>query len=170
MVVFFGQLICFDKYPFFIIGADMSLQNRVEDELHIAIKNRDELKVSTLRMLKADIMYEKNKTGADLDDAKVLEVISRAAKKRKESIAEFTKASRDDLAEREKNELSIISSYLPKQMTEEEIESFIDKKISENGLPASTEKGKFMGMLMKELKGVADGNTVKQIFENKISK
>ncbi len=114
-------------------------------------------------------MYEKNKTGKDLPEDKILETVSRAAKRRKESITEFDKAGRTDLSDKEKKELLIIEEYLPKQMTETEISAFVEDFISKNGKPQSSETGRFIGMIMKDLKGRADGSLVKEIVSKKIS-
>src|SRR5690606_17390822 len=98
-------------------------------------------------------------------DEEVLKVISRAAKQRKDSIEQFEKGGRADLAETEKQELSILESYLPVQMTKEEIEGYVKDKIaSEN--PDKEKKNQFMGMIMKELKGRADGTLVKETVDS----
>ncbi|MBP7901346.1 MAG: GatB/YqeY domain-containing protein [Spirochaetes bacterium] len=147
----------------------MSLFKKIESDLQDSLKSGNELRLSVLRMLKSDIMYEKNKTGKDLSEEKVLEVISKSAKRRKESIIEFEKAGRTDLSDKEKKELLIIEEYLPKQMTEAEISSFIESFILKNGKPKHNESGRYTGMIMKELKGRADGNLVKDIVLSKIS-
>lgn len=146
----------------------MSLLEQIDADLHSAIKSGNEIVSATLRMLKADISYEKGKTGKDLDDEKVGELLARAAKRRRESIAEFEKADRNDLAEREKAELVVLTAYLPKQMSEADIAAFIDAKIAQSGKPSPSEGGKFMGSIMKELKGMADGAVVKSILAEKL--
>ncbi|MBP8082245.1 MAG: GatB/YqeY domain-containing protein [Spirochaetes bacterium] len=147
----------------------MSLYKRIESDLQDSLKSGNELRLSVLRMLKSDIMYEKNKTGKDLPEEKILETVSRAAKRRKESITEFDKAGRIDLSDKEKNELLIIEEYLPKQLTESEISDIVEEFISKNGKPQTNESGRFIGMIMKDLKGRADGNLVKEIVSKKIS-
>ena len=147
----------------------MSLFKKIESDLQDSLRNGNELRLSVLRMLKSDIMYEKNKSGKDLSEEKILETVSRAAKRRKESITEFDKAGRTDLSDKEKSELLIIEEYLPKQMTETEISAFVEDFISKNGKPQSSETGRFIGMIMKDLKGRADGSLVKEIVSKKIS-
>ncbi|HPJ13674.1 MAG TPA: GatB/YqeY domain-containing protein [Spirochaetota bacterium] len=147
----------------------MSLFNKIESDLQDSLKKGDELRLSVLRMLKSDVMYEKNKTGKDLPEEKILETVSRAAKRRKESITEFDKAGRTDLSDKEKSELLIIEEYLPKQLTESEISDIVEEFILKNGKPQSSESGRFIGMIMKELKGRADGSLVKEIVSKKIS-
>ncbi len=147
----------------------MSLFKKIESDLQDSLRNGNELRLSVLRMLKSDIMYEKNKSGKDLSEEKILETVSRAAKRRKESITEFDKAGRADLSDKEKSELLIIEEYLPKQLTESEIYEIVEEFISKNGKPQSSESGRFIGMIMKDLKGRADGSLVKEIVSKKIS-
>lgn len=146
----------------------MSILQNIESDLKSAIKNKDEIVVSTLRMLKSDIAYEKARGSEDLNEDQVLEIVNRAAKRRKESITEYEKADRDDLAEKERMELSIIQRYLPAQMSETEIESAIDDIISSMGEVSQKDFGKIMGQLMKDLKGKADGAQVKSILQKKL--
>ena len=113
-------------------------------------------------------MYEKAKTGEDLKEEIMLEVVTRAAKRRKESISEFKKGGREDLAEKEAQELAIIESYLPEMMSDEEIEKYITDKLTEMGEVSKKDFGKIMGPLMKELKGKADGVKVKNILNKKL--
>lgn len=148
----------------------MGLLERIGVEIKKAIKDRNDDLLRTLRMLKSDIMYEKTKGTEDLSDDKILEIIIRASKKRKEAIEEYKKAGRDDLAERELNELRIIEKYLPKQLTDEEIQESIEKKIDEIGEITQKDFGKIMGMLMKDLKGKADGAIVKRLLNEKLGK
>jgi len=146
----------------------MSILQNIESDLKNAIKNKDEIVVSTLRMLKSDIAYEKARGSEDLNEDQVLEIVNRAAKRRKESITEYEKADRDDLAEKERTELSIVQRYLPAQMSETEIESAIDDIISSMGEVSQKDFGKIMGQLMKDLKGKADGAQVKLILQKKL--
>ncbi|HMB20935.1 MAG TPA: GatB/YqeY domain-containing protein [Spirochaetota bacterium] len=146
----------------------MSILQNIESDLKSAIKNKDEIIVSTLRMLKSDIAYEKARGSEDLNEDQVLEIVNRAAKRRKESITEYEKADRDDLAEKERTELSIVQRYLPAQMSETEIESAIDDIITSMGEVSQKDFGKIMGQLMKDLKGKADGTQVKSILQKKL--
>jgi uncharacterized protein YqeY len=148
----------------------MNLLKKIESDLKDAIKSSDTVRSGTLKMLKSDIMYEKAKKGQDLDDEKILEVIARAAKKRRESIEEFTKAGRKDLADTESSELVIVESYLPEQLSRDEVEKIIDAKLAELGEVTQKDFGKIMGPLMKELKGKTDGAVVKEILTQKLNK
>ena len=146
----------------------MSIHETIESDLKEAIKNKNELLISTLRMLKSDIMYEKTKGTHELTDEKIIEVLNRSAKKRKEAITEYEKAGRNDLATKEKQELEIIMKYLPQQMSEEEISAYVDKVIASMGTVTKKDMGKVMGQVMKDLKGKADGQVVKHIVQNKL--
>jgi uncharacterized protein YqeY len=148
----------------------MELLEKIGVEIKEALKHGDDDVLRTLRMLKSDIIYEKAKGTEDLSDEKIVEIVYRALKKRKEAIEEYKKAGRDDLAEREFSELKIIEKYLPKQLKEEEIQEIIEKKIDELGEITKKDFGKIMGMLMKELKGKADGAIVKRLLNEKLEK
>lgn len=146
----------------------MGLVDRIEEDLRFSIKNRDEERTRTLRMLKTDLLYEKTRGTEDLTEDKILEIVLRGAKKRKESIAEFDKAGRTDLADRERAELRIIEDYIPKQMDKEEIARVVDNRIREMGGASQKDMGRVMGLVMKELKGQADGALVKEIVTRKL--
>jgi uncharacterized protein YqeY len=146
----------------------MSILETIEQEMRSALKEGNEVKKTTLRMVKADLLNEKAKTGKDLTDDQSLEVISRCAKKRKEAIEEFAKAGREDLASREREELVVIEHYLPKQLSEAEITAAIDAKLAVLGSVTQKEMGKVMGEIMKDLKGRADGNIVRKILSSKL--
>jgi uncharacterized protein YqeY len=146
----------------------MSLLEKIENDIKTALKSGDELTKNTLRMVKTDIMTEKAKTGKDLNDEQTLEVIGRAAKKRKEAMAEFEKAAREDLASKERSELAIIEQYLPKQLSEDEISKVIDERLAANPSVTQKEMGRFMGEIMKDLKGRADGTIVRKILTSRL--
>jgi len=148
----------------------MSILTTIESNLKDAMKSKNELLSSTLRMMKSDILYEKTKGTQELTDEKIIEVLTRSAKRRKEAIAEYEKAGRDDLARKEKQELEIIMQYLPQQMSADEIASHVDAVIASMGTITNKDTGKVMGQVMKDLKGKADGQIVKQIVTQKLEK
>ncbi|HQK06690.1 MAG TPA: GatB/YqeY domain-containing protein [Spirochaetota bacterium] len=148
----------------------MSILTTIESNLKDAMKSKNELLSSTLRMMKSDILYEKTKGTQELTDEKIIEVLTRSAKRRKEAIAEYEKAGRDDLARKEKQELEIIMQYLPQQMSADEIASHVDAVIASMGTITNKDTGKVMGQVMKDLKGKADGQIVKQIVAQKLEK
>lgn len=147
----------------------MNLLEQIEKDMREAMKSGDTLRSDTLKMVKTDIMYEKAKTGEDLSDEKVLEVVTRAAKKRRESMEEYRKGGREDLAEKEEKENEIIQAYLPELMSEEEVGAKVDEAIAAAGAVTKKDFGRIMGPLMKELKGKADGAVVKKLLSQKLT-
>lgn len=129
-----------------------------------AMRAKEALRLSVIRGLLSsftnELVAKSRKPDEELSDEEVLGVISRAVKQRKDSIEQFEKGGRADLAESEKEELTILQSYLPEQMSEEEVEAFVKAKIEAEN-PDKEKKGQFMGSIMKELKGKADGSHVK---------
>lgn len=148
----------------------MNLLETIDRDLKDAIKGGNAIKAETLKLLKSDFAYERAKTGKDLAEDKLLELVARAAKRRKESIAEFKKGNREDLAAKESEELAIVESYLPAQMSPQEIESHIDSKLKALGDISKKDFGRVMGEIMKELKGKADGSAVRAILNGKMEK
>jgi uncharacterized protein YqeY len=146
----------------------MNLLEKIEQELKSAMKSGNSVRTETLKMLKSDISYEKGKTGKELTDELLLEVVTRSAKRRRESIKEFQKGGRQDLVDKETEELAVVEEFLPKQMTEEEIDTFITGKLAALGTVTQKEMGRVMGEIMKELKGKADGGAVKAILSKKV--
>ena len=135
----------------------MSLSEQIMSDMKDAMKARDKVKLNTVRMIKAALMNEKIKAGHDLTADEELTVLSREKKQREESIAEFTKANRDDLVAETKQELAIVENYLPKQMTDEELKQAVSQAISETEAKGKSDFGKVMKALMPKIKGKADG-------------
>jgi uncharacterized protein YqeY len=148
----------------------MKLLERIEVDLKNAMKAGDTVRAGTLKMLKSDIAYEKGKTGKELTDELIIDIVSRSAKRRRDSIKEFQKGNRQDLVDKETKELAIVEEYLPKQMSEEEIDKHISEKLASLGAVTQKDIGRVMGEIMKELKGKADGGVVKTILSKKIEK
>ena len=135
----------------------MCLSEQIMSDMKDAMKARDKVKLNTVRMIKAALMNEKIKAGHDLTADEELTVLSREKKQREESIAEFTKANRDDLVAETKQELAIVENYLPKQMTDEELKQAVSQAISETEAKGKSDFGKVMKALMPKIKGKADG-------------
>ena len=133
-----------------------------------AMKAREATKLSVLRGLMAsftnELVAKKRKPDEELGDEDALSVISRAVKQRKDSIEQFEKGNRQDLADVEKAEMAILETYLPAQMSQEEVESFINDKITKEN-PEKDKKNQFMGLVMKELKCRTDGSVVKEALD-----
>lgn len=145
----------------------MNLKERIDQDLKIAMKSGDKIRLSVVRSIRALILeFEKSGTSQELTPEEEIKMLSTAAKKRKESIEQFGKAGRSDLVENEEAELKILMNYLPKQLDENEIKSEVQRLASEIGAKTKDDFPKLMPLVMKELKGKADGKIVKSIVEN----
>lgn len=147
----------------------MSLHLEIKEQIKEAMKSRDELKLRVIRGLVSQFTNEllilKRKPTDELTDDEVLSVIRRAVKQRKDSIEQFEKGGREDLASLEKEELSVLESYLPAQIPREKIIEIAKLKISEMGVSDKSGAGKLIGAIMKEVKGLADGDSVKSVID-----
>lgn len=141
----------------------MTLQERLSADLAHAMKSGDKVRTSALRMMKAAVKNAEIAQGKPLDDEQVIAVISRETKQRRESIAEFKKASRQDAVDKEEAELLIVLEYLPQQMSRDEIESLVREVIGKVGAQNPKDKGKVMANLMPQVKGKADGQLVNEV-------
>ena len=149
----------------------MTLQEQLVNDMKEAMKSGDSVKVSTIRMLKAAIKnkeIEKGGTSYKLSDKETLEVIVTAIKQRKDSIEQFTKGHRLDLAEKEKKELGILQAYMPPQMSDEDVKAEVKKAIAETSASSQKDMGKVMKVLMPRIAGRADGAVVNRIVRELI--
>ncbi|MDE2188223.1 MAG: GatB/YqeY domain-containing protein [Patescibacteria group bacterium] len=144
------------------------MQNKIKTDIIAAMRAKDTLKLETLRGLSALFQTELlKKAGAtSLSDDETITLIRRATKQRRDSIEQFEKGGRADLADKEKSELAILESYLPKLMSPDEIKIFVKSKIAAGMSFDKAKAGQFIGVIMKELKGRADGADVKSVIEN----
>lgn len=144
----------------------MSLLQKIEDDYKTALKTSDSLKVSVLRMLKASSKNKQIDKGKELSDEDIIDVISSLCKQRKESIEMFSKGGREDLAKKESQELAILQSYLPRQLSPEEIDKIILESIKEISAQGLKDLGRVMRIVMSRVKGLADGKIVNQRVKN----
>jgi len=142
----------------------MTLRDRIQEALKGALKRQQAVEVSTLRLLLSEIKYAEIAQQKPADDGKVVDVIVREAKRRRESIEAFRKGNRGDLAEQEEAELAILMGYLPKQMNREEIIVAAREAMDMVGAKGPNDKGKVMAQLMPQLKGKADGREVSEVI------
>ncbi|MBK7106716.1 MAG: GatB/YqeY domain-containing protein [Ignavibacteriae bacterium] len=148
----------------------MSLKDKINNDLKDAMKSQDKLRLNTIRSIRALILeYEKSGTIKELSAEDEIKMLSSAAKKRKDSIEQYSNAGRKDLAEKESQELEIIQNYLPKQMSNEEILAKIKEIANEIGAVSKTDFAKLMPAAMKNLKGLADGSEIRKIVESFLS-
>lgn len=147
------------------------LKDKLQGDLKEAMMARDELRLSTIRMLKSAIQYheiQKGGAGYEATDEDVLEVIAREVKKRRESIEMFEKGGNQESADKEKKELEILQTYLPEQMGEDEIRKLVKDAIAQTGASTPQDMGKVMGVLMPQTKGKADGSIVSKIVKEEL--
>jgi len=142
---------------------EMTLKDKIQEALKGALKRQQGVEVSTLRLLLSEIRYAEIAQQKPADDGKVLDVIAREAKRRRESIEAFRKGNRSDLVEQEEAELAVLMNYLPKQMNREEIIAAVREAMDAVGARSPGDKGKVMAQLMPQLKGKADGREVSEI-------
>ncbi|RLF75091.1 GatB/YqeY domain-containing protein [Thermococci archaeon] len=139
------------------------LMERIQEDLKVALKERDKDKASVLRMLISSLRNAQIENRGELSVGQELQVVSSYAKKLRESIEQFEMGGREDLVEREKKELEIVMGYLPKQLSEDEITQEVQKVISELGAESQKDIGRVMQEMMKRFRGRVDGKVVNRI-------
>lgn len=140
-----------------------SLQERVQADLGDAMRARDEVRKSSLRMLIAAIKNAAIEARKDLDDAAVLAIVQKQVKQRRESVVEFRKGNREDLVAVEEAEIEVLSAYLPVQVSREEIFAAARKVVAETGASGPRDMGKVMPALTKQFGASADGRTISEV-------
>lgn len=147
-------------------------KKQLQDELKQSMLVKDALKTSVLRLLLSAINYyeiQKGGAGYEATEEDILAVLQKEAKQRHESIEQFQAANRQDLADKEKRELEILKTYLPEQMSEEEIKKLVQVAITQTGASSMQDMGKVMSLLMPKVKGKTDGSLVSSIVKKKLS-
>jgi hypothetical protein len=141
----------------------MNLTDRLTEEMKQAMKARDQQKLSTLRMIKSSLKNEEIKLGKELSADEELTVLSRELKQRNDSLQEYEKAGREDLAAGERAEIAVIKAYMPKPLSDEELDRLVQDTIAEVGARSKADMGKVMGAIMPKVKGKADGSKVNKL-------
>jgi len=142
---------------------------KIHQDLVESLKQKEEVKTSTLRLVISEVNNAKIKKGKDLEDEEILEVIKKEAKKRQESIAAFKQGERADLAEKEEKELAFLKTYLPETISDEELLKIVDSQIAEVGARDMKDLGKVMSAVLSKVKGRAEGSAVASIVKSKLS-
>lgn len=148
----------------------MSILAKLDSDLKEALKNREEIKVSVLRLIKASIKNKSIEKQTPLTDEEIHSLLSSQIKQRRESIDHYLKANRKDLAEREQAEIEVIQSYLPQQLSEEEIDAIINDAIKQTNASSIADIGKVMKLVMPMIRGKADGKYVNDRVKAILSK
>jgi uncharacterized protein len=148
----------------------MSLYDRLTEDLKFAMKSRDQLRMDVIRMIKAAVLNKEVELKRDLDDAEMSRVMTTLVKQRRESIEQFEKAQRQELAAKERQEIEIIESYLPKPLSPEELETLVTSVIADTGSRSMKDLGAVMKAVMARLGGqTVDGKQVSELVKQKLS-
>ena len=151
----------------------MTIHETIKTQIPEALKARDAVRLRTLRSLVTamtnEVVAKKRMPSEFLTDEEALAVIKRSSNQRKDSIEQFTKGGRPELATPEQEELTILESYLPTQLSSEDVDAIVTAKITELGVTDKTQFGKLMGVVMREIAGRADGDVVKDSIDKHLS-
>jgi uncharacterized protein len=147
--------------------ADVKAQ--LKTALKDAMKSKDNQRRDVIRLVQSAIKQQEVDSGEMLNDDQTMDILQKEAKKRRESITDYEKAGRDDLAEAERQELAIIETFLPRQLSKAEIEQIVEEVIAETGASSPQEMGKVMGPVMARVQGQADGKLVNQVVQEKLN-
>lgn len=146
----------------------MELLDQLESDLAEAMKLRDEVKTTTLRLLKSAMKNYQIELGHDLTMQEALSVIQKEAKKHQDSITQYQQANREDLKKEEEAELEVIKQYLPEQMSREEVEKAVSEAIAETNAQGPADMGKVIGMVRQKTEGKADGAMIAEVAKAKL--
>ena len=148
----------------------MSLSDRLTEDLKVAMKSRDQLRMDVIRMIKAAVLNKEVELKRDLDDAEMSRVMTTLVKQRRESIEQFEKAQRTELAAKERKEIEIIESYLPKPLSPQELEAIVASAVTETGSRSLKDMGTVMKAVMARLAGQSiDGKQVSDLVKSRLS-
>ena len=148
----------------------LSLQERINEDLKAYMKSKDTFKLGVVRMVKGAVQLEKiNLKKEELSDEEIIKLISKQIKMRKDSIAEFTKAGRDDLVQQNEKEIDVLKEYMPEEMSEEEVINIINEAISTTGASNIKEMGKVMREVTPKVSGRFDMGRVSSIIKDKLN-
>ncbi|MFC4096380.1 GatB/YqeY domain-containing protein [Euzebyella saccharophila] len=148
----------------------MSLQQKVMEQMKVAMKSKDSVALESLRAIKSALLLAQTSgSGAEMTEEEEIQLVQKLVKQRKDSAAIFKEQGRDDLAEPELAQVAVIEQFLPEQLTEEEIEKVVVQTIDSIGAEGMKDMGKVMGIVSKELAGQADGKTISAIVKQKLA-
>jgi hypothetical protein len=146
------------------------MRERISQDIKKAMKEKAVLRLSTLRMALADFQKKEKEKGEPVKDEEAIQIIQSMLRKRKDSVEQYRKAGREELAQKEEQEITILNEYLPEQMSEEQVRELAIKTISGLGVTGPKEMGRVMGSLVKQLSGKADGGTISRIVKEELQK
>ncbi len=138
----------------------MSLKDQLTDDMKTAMKGGDKERLAVIRLILADIKRVEVDSRKELDDAGLLAVLEKAVKQRRDSVEQFTKGGRDDLASKEQAEIEVLTAYLPEQLSDAELDTLIDEVVAQTGAESIRDMGKVMGAIKSKAAGKADMGAV----------
>lgn len=147
----------------------MPLKEQLDADLKAAMRAKDEVKLSVVRMLKSAIKYREIELMKPLDDAGVLGVISSEIKRRKDSVEQYTAGNRADLAAKETAEIAVLQGWLPAQLSEAELKALVEAAVQKSGAQGPKDMGAVMKLLMPDTQGKADGKVVSEMVKARLS-
>lgn len=147
----------------------MQLRERLTAEMKTAMKSRDSLRLSAIRMILSSVKNRDIELKREMDDREITETIVTLCKQRRESIRLFKEAGRQELVDKEEAELALMLEFLPQQLTREELESLVDKAIAETAATSGKDMGKVMKVLQSQVSGRADGKLVSEVVKQKLA-
>ncbi len=147
----------------------MALKDRLDADMKAAMKSKDDLKLSTVRMLKSAITYREKTDGQPIDDAGVLAVVASEVKRRREAVEQYRLGGREDLATKEEGEIAVLQGYLPAQLSPEALAQAVDAVIARVGAQGPKDMGKVMKALLPEVQGKADGKVVSELVKARLA-
>jgi hypothetical protein len=148
----------------------MALKKKIKDDLNSSIKSGDNVTRGVLRLLNSDIKNAEIEKHRELSDEEVVEIVKRSIKKHKDSIEQYREGNRKDLADQEEEELKILEKYMPEQMNRKEIEDLVKRVVVDIKASGTSDFGRVMGMVMKEIGNKADGNVVGDVVKDELDK
>ena len=146
----------------------MSLKEKLQEDLKSSMKNKDTVKKSVVTLIRAAIKQHEVDNSVELADDAIIDIISKQLKQRKDSLAEFVKANRDDLVEETKSEIQVLEGYLPQQLSEEELEKIVIETIAEVGATSMKDMGKIMAAIKPKTAGRADGRKINELVKKNL--
>lgn len=146
----------------------MSLKEKLQEDLKSSMKNKDTIKKSVVTLIRAAIKQHEVDNRVELADDAIIDIISKQLKQRKDSLAEFEKANRDDLVEETKSEIQVLEGYLPQQLSEDELEKIVIETIAEVGATSMKDMGKIMATIKPKTAGRADGRKINELVKKNL--
>lgn len=146
----------------------MSLKQKLQEDLKASMKNKDTVRKSVVTLIRASIKQYEVDNRVELDEEGIIDIISKQLKQRRDGLIEFKKANREDLASETEAEIEVLKEYLPRQLSEEELNEIIKHTISEVGATSIKDMGKIMSAMMPKVKGRADGKLINELVKNNL--